>query len=438
MNRTLPLLYLGSAHVALALACLLTAWWPQAAAGFFYHSWMLALVHLVTLGWITFSILGAIYIVGPLALRIEVPGRRSDYVAYALAIIGLVGMVAHFWIQEYGGMAWSAGTIAGGIAFMTSRIADRVVRARIHPAVKLHLVLACANFWIAASMGLLIAIDKVAHILPGYVLSNVFAHAHLAAIGWAAMMVVGVGYRLLPMIFPSKMPSGRSIYASAILLEAGVLGLFATLLARSRWSIVFGIVIAAGFATFGAHVVWMLRRPASRPPGSPRPDFAVLHAAGAGVSLVVSIAIGLILLVVPASERALHLAAAYGVVGLLGFLGQMVVAMEARLLPIATWFWAYERSRYQVPPPSPHSLRDRFLQLVVYCAWTIGVPALAAGMYLESATVVALGAWSLFVGVVVGTLDNIFVIAPAFRALPPKATPVKPSPRSAADPILLP
>jgi hypothetical protein len=33
-------------------------------AGFFYHSWMVAIVHLITLGWITCSILGAIYIVG--------------------------------------------------------------------------------------------------------------------------------------------------------------------------------------------------------------------------------------------------------------------------------------------------------------------------------------------------------------------------------------
>src|SRR4051812_48484393 len=92
--RLLPLLYLGSAHVSLALACLLTALSPRAVAGFFYHARLIAIVHLVTLGWITFSILGAIYIVGPLALRMEMPGRKSDYVPYALAVIGLIGMVA--------------------------------------------------------------------------------------------------------------------------------------------------------------------------------------------------------------------------------------------------------------------------------------------------------------------------------------------------------
>src|SRR5512138_1725472 len=120
--RTMPLLYLGTAHAALTLACFATGFWPQSVAGFFYHAWILGIVHLVTLGWITFSILGAIYIVGPIALRVDLPVRRWDYAAYACALIGLVGMVGHFWIQEYGGMAWSAGTIAAGVAFMTVRI----------------------------------------------------------------------------------------------------------------------------------------------------------------------------------------------------------------------------------------------------------------------------------------------------------------------------
>ena len=64
------------------------------------------IVHLVTLGWITFSILGAIDIVGPLALRMDMPARKADYVVYACAVIGLIGMVGHFWIQRIRGMAW--------------------------------------------------------------------------------------------------------------------------------------------------------------------------------------------------------------------------------------------------------------------------------------------------------------------------------------------
>jgi hypothetical protein len=298
------------------------------------------------------------------------------------------------------------------------RIVSRVHAARIQAAVKLHITLACVNFWIAASMGLLLACDKVWHFLPGFVLTNVYAHAHLAALGWAAMMVVGVGYRLLPMTFPSKMPAGRSIYASAILLETGVLGLFATLLLRSAWALPFGITIVAGFATFAGHVVRMLRQPAPRPLGASRPNFGTLHAAGAAVSLAAASAIGLVLLVVPTSPRTLHAAAAYGVLGLVGFLAQMIVAMEVRLLPMVSWFWAYAASDYHVAPPSPHIMREWWLQAIVFGAWTVGVPALALGMFLESTPLVALGAWTLFAGVATATLDNAFVVGSALRVRP--------------------
>ena len=414
--QLVPLLYLGTAHVALGLACVFAGVWPQAVAGFFYHAWLIGLVHLVTLGWITFSILGAIYIVGPLALRMELPAHRLDYVAYACGLIGLVGMVGHFWIQEYAGMAWSAATLATGVIYMTGRIIASVRRANIQPAVKLHIILACVNFWLAASMGLLIAIDKVVHFLPGFVLSNVFAHAHLAALGWVTMMILGVGYRLLPMMFPSKMPEGRSMYASAILLEVGVLGLFTALLLQSTWALGFGLTIGAGLAVFAGHVIWMRRQPVSKPVGAPRVQFGLLHAASAAVSLIFAVTIGLALLAVATSPRTLHAAAAYGVLGLLGFLAQMIVAMEARLLPMVTWYWAYGRSGYRIAPPSPHAMRDRSWQALVFAGWTVGVPTLALGMAWESPRLVGIGAWALFIGTAVGTLDNAFVVAQAVRA----------------------
>jgi len=121
-SRTLPLLYISAAHLALGVAAFLVAWSPRAAAGFFYHSRMVAIVHLVTLGWVTNSILGALYIVGPATLGIALPARRGDYAAFAAVTIGIVGMVAHFWIQELNGMAWSAATATSGILFVVARV----------------------------------------------------------------------------------------------------------------------------------------------------------------------------------------------------------------------------------------------------------------------------------------------------------------------------
>lgn len=223
--RLLPILYFGAAHVALALAFGAVALDPRGVSGFFYHSRMLGIVHLVTLGWVTASILGSLYIVGPIALRVWIPATWLDYAAFALVLIGIIGMVAHFWIQDYAGMAWSAGTVGVGIMAVGVRVVRCLRTAALPRAVSAHILLAFVNIVGAATMGVLIGFDKVYHFLPGFVLANVFAHAHLAAIGWASMMVVGVAYRLLPMVLPAAMPSGPRLWISAVLLEAGVTAL---------------------------------------------------------------------------------------------------------------------------------------------------------------------------------------------------------------------
>ena len=92
---------------------------------------MVAIVHLITIGWIAMSILGMVYVVVPMMLGLRVSGaRRADYAAYALAVIGLIGMVAHFWLAEFSGMAWSAATAAAGIAYVVVRLAWHLRSAR--------------------------------------------------------------------------------------------------------------------------------------------------------------------------------------------------------------------------------------------------------------------------------------------------------------------
>jgi hypothetical protein len=56
-------------------------------------------------------------------------------------------------------------------------------------------------------------------------------------------------------------------------------------------------------------------------------------------------------------------------------------------------------------------MRDRTLQAIVFGAWSVGVPALAAGLFYESSGLVAVGGWSLLAGVLVMTIDGIGVIS---------------------------
>jgi hypothetical protein len=404
--RALVALYLTTAHISLAGAFALTAWNPYAVAGFFYHSRMVAIVHLITIGWIAMSVMGMVYVVMPMTFGVPLAARKGDYAAYALAVIGLIGMVSHFWMAEFSGMAWSAATAAAGIAYVVVRLARHLRTAKVPGGVKLHLYFASLNILAAMTMGVLLGFDKVHHFLPGYVLSNVFAHAHLAAIGWVSMMVIGLAYRLLPMVIPTASPAGGTIYASALLLEAGIAGLFVSLLRRSAFASLFAGLIISGFAAAGVHVVWMLnrRRTPSRETGPP--IFAMRHIAAAVVWLLCACVLGVVLTAAPMTDMTLRAALAYGVFGLVGFLAQIIVGFEVHVLPTVAAYWSLPRGAGATPV---HNGPQR---MGIYYAWLAGVPALAAGLFFNAPAVLAAGAWMLFGATVVNAIGTTRLIFP--------------------------
>jgi len=407
-------LYLALAHGALLLAFAAVARDPRGIAGFFYHPRMLGIVHLVTLGWITGSILGTLYIVAPMALRVSLPAKWADYLAFALLAIGVIGMVGHFWIEEYGGMAWSAGTAGGGILVAGIRAVGPLRSERVEPAVRAHVLLAFLNIAGAAVMGVLLAVQKVHPFLPGYTLTNVYAHAHLAAIGWATMMVVGIAYRLLPMVLPSEMPRGGRLWASAVLLEAGAAGLFVCLLLRSRAVAVFAVLVVAGIAIFLSVVATMLRHRRPRPPAIRTPDPAVLHAAPALLSLVAACVLGLWLAIAPVTASTPAIATAYGALGLVGFLAQMIVAMKGRLLPTFAWYWAMANTNYKGPVTPPHEMPWRPAQLIVVGSWWTGLPLLVWGLASGAVPIIRLSGWVLLLATALDTVQAGYILRHAY------------------------
>jgi hypothetical protein len=235
-------------------------------------------------------------------------------------------------------------------------------------------------------------------------------------------MVVGVAYRLLPMVLPAAMPSGPRLWISAVLLQAGVVGLFVTLLLRSPLGWIFALIVVAGFASFVWQVLWMLRRPRPRPPGLRRPDPAVLHAGASLASLSIASVLGVWLTIAEPSSATLRIAMAYGVFGLVGFLAQMIVGMEGRLLPIFAWYWAYANTGYKGPVCSQHDMPWRRGQGLVFVLWLFGVPALAGGLAFDAIPFVRAAAWCLLAATLIDAANVTRILRYAF--LTPSSTPL--------------
>ena len=160
-DRRLPVRYFVFGHLCLLTAFVALAVVPRSLAGFFYHPKMLAVVHLVTLGWITSSILGALYMILPMALRSPLPARRTDRWALWCFIIGVLGVVSHFWIDESNGMVWSAAMVLLALAAVGWRVLGRLAAGKAPVEHRVPFYLAFGNIVLAGLLGALIGIDKL-------------------------------------------------------------------------------------------------------------------------------------------------------------------------------------------------------------------------------------------------------------------------------------
>ena len=400
-SSSLTLAYYLVAHAGFGGALLALVFDPSIPDGSFYQPRVIALVHLLTITWLTGSILGSLYIVGPLALRVPMPVRTADWVAFGAFVCGASGMVAHFWINTYDGMAWSALLVTAALSRVGGRALWRLRGAGIPWAVGLHVVLAFVNLLAAAALGMVLGLDRSRGFLQVSSLSVMFTHIHLAAVGWVTMLVIGLGYRLIPMFLPARMPAGGSVALSAVLLQGGVMVLALNLSMETGLVWLGVVLIAGGLVSFLAHVGWMLSRPLPRPPALPVRDWSVRQMPMAFLWLFVSALSGLVLSVGCREDVRLPMMWIYGVSGLIGFLAQMVVCMQGRLVPVYAWYQAYASSGAP-PSVSSHSLPSEPFARMVFACWTIAVPLLAWGLSQGRHAAIRAGAAFLLTGLAAG------------------------------------
>lgn len=396
----LALVYLAFAHVAFAVACVVFAIgagrWPHP-----YHPQVVAVLHLVTLGWITGSILGMFYVIAPLALRVPLSASISDAIACVAFMLGVTSMAVTAWTGRYAMLAGAAVLVLAAIARVGARVVIGLQASDVADGIKLHIRLAFANILLAGGLGMLMGLDRQWHVWRVPPMAQTWAHAHLAAIGWGVMLVMGLSYRLLPMMIPAAMPDGPGLKRSAWWLESGLLLIVGGHLFALAWLPPLGaIVIGGGVRAFVGQVRAIAARRLPAPPAARRavdPAKRLAHVCSSW--LMLSVLLGLVLTLLPESPLKVTLMWMYGVAALIGYLSQIVIGMGGRLFPMLAWFVGMaERGR--PPACSIHALPVPALAHTITCAWLAGVPALALGLAFHLSLLIVMACASLFVGVV--------------------------------------
>ncbi len=376
-NRSVQLVahYFAAARIYLLAGSIGLVWIaPEITSGAFASPHVAGVTHLFTLGWLTMIIFGVSYQIVPRALR-AIPSP---------AWIGQLG----FWTFAPGvalfacGVASSSGTlrhagialVAPGILLTVVSLSLSVLRGTERDATRNAVLWALLFLFLALILGIILVSNLRSGFIGAARLRVLAAHMHLALVGWALMMIVGISHRILPTVLASTTTAKRWTGRAVQLLSMGLTALIAGLLMQMRsltWAGV--IVLECGMGCFLWQAIEYYRTRTRR-----EPDVALRFVYTGLIFLALSAVLGPFVLVANATAQA-KLATAYVLAGLLGGLIMTVMGHLHRVFPN---FVRAARSTNR--PASANPRRDTTL-------FSVGVARLQLGAMVSAVLFLLLG-----------------------------------------------
>jgi hypothetical protein len=369
------------------------------AGGAYLSPRVAGVTHLFTLGWITTSIMGALYQFLPVALGESIRSERLAHASCALHVPGLAGFVIGLVLVKPLLMLMGAATFATGILLFVGNLA-----ATLHASKRRGVTwwaLACAAFFLVIT--LIFGLALAGNLRWGYLgnerVSALGTHLHVAIAGWVLLVMVGVGHRLLPMFLLSHGAGDRFAKVAVALIAAGA-GVLAFLHHAPRLVSYWlpALLIASGCGAFllQARSFYARRHRPVLDPGM-RLAAVGLSILGLGVVLAAPVMLSL------ATAR---LMTAYVMAVLLG-ISLFVAAHYYKIVPFLVWYHRFGPLAGRQPVPRVNELYSSRLATVAAGALATGAAALIGGVALGSVVVARTGALMLAGGVTIETVQML-------------------------------
>ncbi|HXH12731.1 MAG TPA: hypothetical protein VNP04_23560 [Alphaproteobacteria bacterium] len=237
-------------HVGLVL-------WHQRFEVFYFRQLsVLALTHLAALGWLTTALMGVMYATLPATLGVRPKSLRLARVQYWLQTLGIAGLVLTMGVVPYtrGRVVFGLLTLVALVIF-AHNIAATIGRGKEWRLPEAHFVM--AMFYLAITG--LIGMTYVFYLNWGAVpqtMTHLKVHAAFGGIGWLALTLMGLTYKLLPLeLGIDQGPQGWAVAAS-VLINVVFWGVFFSY--AYDWPALRAVSALLGLAALGCHTlqVW--------------------------------------------------------------------------------------------------------------------------------------------------------------------------------------
>jgi hypothetical protein len=269
---SIPLRFFLTAPLFAAFAAGLLLWSGPAMLVSRWSPITLTVTHLLTLGFLALSMVGALLQILPVVAGADVPRpRMTATVVHGLLALGTITLCAAFWNSAADLFKLAMLFLGAGFLWLLVTCLIAVFGSSADGMTLRAVRLALVGLTVTVTLGLVLA-GAFAWPLPLPVSLLVRLHAGWGLVGWISLLIIGVAFQVVPMFQVTP------VYPEAVSrwLPWSVFGLLiawsALISAEPEWSGWFGglltLCLAAGLALFAVttlYLLWKRKRAAADP-----------------------------------------------------------------------------------------------------------------------------------------------------------------------------
>jgi len=222
-----------------------------------------ALVHMVTLGWLAMIMMGAFYQMVPVLVGGHVPGIRLTRLNFYFLTVGISSLIIglNFWLPVF--LLISVTLLGIGITNFVIQLSIALFRMKANRPVVFALRLSILFLALTATIGILMIGSMYGWWRLG-VDRSIFKYLHITygLIGWVGFLLMGVAFHVIPMFYLTEaFPDRRSNLVIALeLLGIICLSIGFIFQVPPFWLTVASVPILIGFVIFIGQIVILLKR----------------------------------------------------------------------------------------------------------------------------------------------------------------------------------
>lgn len=362
----------------------------------YFQPHILAITHIMALGWGTMIILGASHQLVPVLIEGELYSYKLAHLSFILSAIGIPLLVYGFYVFDMGTPAkWGGRLVLLSILCYLINIGYSISKNKKENVHAVYVFTSVIWLFITVSLGLALVYNFTYNFLPQNSLHYLPLHVHTGILGWFLLLVIGVASRLIPMFLISKYTNPTILWIILWLINTALISFIIIF-----FYLPLSYTLIPDFLLFAAIVLFIYYcYNAYKQRIRKQVDEQVKLSLLSTVLMLLPILLLFIIIIlfINSSAENYQPMVAYGFMIFFGWITAIILGMTFKTLPFIVWNKIYHQRSNKGKTPNPKDLFSNTIFKIMSIAYILGIVIFLLGLVFENAILLKFGAFFILV-----------------------------------------